>query len=564
MAAFSANQWNESYSARSRYQRHGRRRRPNMYEKRLQAQKRNKAYKRRGRSSRSEDQIGDDHDGDPNVGGNSDDENESVDSLKKWKKHKSEFDALFIPSDAHNEVYSKNGYIFNLTATRPLRSPFNLNRFISAITSRRSLHRVHRSKLLKVEVLSSSHSMRLRVTVSSPSVFHPFLSGHFHSDSIRTMIDDTEWMMQIPSDSLTVDAMCCALMLCINPLSAAQDLAVWSSRSEWTHHPMAYLVENKESVPGVFSGNNRLFLFCGGADHTEYRLTVDPKDIYFAEWRHDKERKTYSVKLRLLRPCSVSILAISVDDERCGIDSIGNGAAFWVNPKGKIYRECGNESIYSDPQRRCHEAIYHRHISEREQVINERLIESEDEGHWTALDVIPKVIGKALILYLEFTADSTSPSPSQCGPRRLLQWLEHHRPHYDYLSVSDSLIAPAQITAKNEYRDNLLRLRGGQIVDAVVMEHVDQLLNGAHIADECIIEEQEVNDQFVAILTNALYKNRFIGGGVVENVHHSVIRNALQYFNCFIVERNPSEISGVVKHRKFTKSTNCEIFTKKC
>jgi hypothetical protein len=234
-----------------------------MYEKRLQAQKRNKAYKRRGRAHRNgsdDHRAGDINNGD--VGGYSDDENESVDSLKKWRKHQSEFDSLFIPSQRHSEVYARNGHVFYFTATRSMhRSEFNLSQFISAITSRRSPHRVHRSKLLKVEVLSTAppqpeHEemvpIRLRLTVSSPSVFGAFLKERFAANSNSSdlpsfWVDAVAWTVETPPPFQS-DAKCTALMLCIKPLSAAQHLAVWSSQSgghRQSHHSLWYLVESE-------------------------------------------------------------------------------------------------------------------------------------------------------------------------------------------------------------------------------------------------------------------------------------------------------------------------------
>ncbi len=280
-------------------------------------------------------------------------------------------------------------------------------------------------------------------------------------------------------------------------------------------HRISYRFEKDEDEE-----RERLSVYIGSAHQTEYRLSIDPKDIYLAEHRHDALHKEYYLKLRLLAPCTLSKLPISAQDHSYKLLFDGNVCSKrWVNHRGKIHRECGNELIYDDSQIDWNrkEAVYHRHHGH----------DHEDEIE-TSLDMLPKLIGKALILFFVFSGDCTDSEP-----QRLKEWLS-------VWTRSKRLIPPAAITSiasmvyKNEYRANLLPLRGGDIVAEPVIDAVDVLVNQGRIANEAVLHEEEMNQKWLEMLSDSKYRTRFIGRGQ-ENVDQAVIRCALQYYGCHTV-----------------------------
>ena len=504
----------------SRHRVYHRRRKPNIYEKRSIAQKRNKQYKHQHQRQTQQH-----HDYYQNFRSNqnhqtaidtySGDENESVDSTKKWRKLQSEISSIFIPQFNKNESYDEHGHVMFLTATSNTNN-FDLSRFVHTITNRNGINVMQRAKLLKVEIISSQ-ALKLKITVSSPSIFRQFI----HSENKHNIItiNNISFKHEVPK-MYQVKSQCKSLKLCIKPCSANQDYAIWSSLSDYYHHQISYYVQDKEHTHG-------LSVHIGNEQGTEYMLTINPSDIYRIQYRDDCDYNSeHYLKIKMLRPCSIYKLPITTDDHsyRLIFPPLSDDFKCWINAKGKIFRQCGNEHIYNDSQRNNNEAIYHRHA---EHSSNYKGYQAEI-GIDSSLEMLPKLIGKSLVLFFVF--DGTA------KPQKILNWLKRYAPsEYNWFTVSPTLIPPPYYGSKNEYRDNLLSLRGGDIVDETVIDYIDMLVSAARIADDHMMHEQELTSSFIQIVSDYKYKERFCGYNK-ENINQVLLRSALNYYSCLTVK----------------------------
>ena len=227
----------------------------NIYEKRLAAQRRNKMYKRmdfamnnydannqynddnNNNNNNNQYHIADKHNLEPYSG----DENESVDSVKKWKKLKSAISSIYIPNCNKNKLYDQFGHIMYLICIKGKlnkynQSQFNLQSFIQSITNR-SQNVMQRAKLLKVEVINENNNnnhrystkhkqitgtttLRLRITISSPHTFQRLM---FEQQANALIINNMEFKYEIP-EIYHIQSQMISLNLCIKPFAANQGI----------------------------------------------------------------------------------------------------------------------------------------------------------------------------------------------------------------------------------------------------------------------------------------------------------------------------------------------------
>eukprot|EP01084_Bolivina_argentea_P282769 484098_1 len=142
---------------------------PNIYEKRLSAQRRNKMYKHQHRRNDNYYPLNTTPNNDNDNYPNECDSNESVDSSKKINQLRHEIASIFIPTDNKNEIYDLNGHIMYLIPVNTINN-FNLQQFITTLTSRQCNNVIERAKLLKVEIINNNNELvfKLCLTVSSP------------------------------------------------------------------------------------------------------------------------------------------------------------------------------------------------------------------------------------------------------------------------------------------------------------------------------------------------------------------------------------------------------------
>ncbi len=148
------------------------------------------------------------------------DENESVDSLKRWNRWQSEMASIYIPSEGKREKYEKEGHILMLRPLHRLNPKhFDLPDFVRSITNRESSNIIQRAKLLMVEVLHESDCFfGIKVTVSSPLILEELV----HRQSLHSIqMDGVPFLCEIPRE-YHVESQCLSLRLCIRPCSADQ------------------------------------------------------------------------------------------------------------------------------------------------------------------------------------------------------------------------------------------------------------------------------------------------------------------------------------------------------
>ena len=236
----------------------------NIYERRLAAQRRNKAYKHNKdydhykRSNQyhnnqygnnnndyndyNNHHIADKHDLEQYSG----DENESVDSVKKWNKLRSQISSIYIPYNK-DLLYDKYGHIMHLICNNnPDIANFNLEHFIKTITNRESQNVMQRTKLLKIEVIEREQkdvdlreyqrypsqptphgadinnkitkwTLKLKITVSSPHIFQRLLSQNRTSLKINNM----SFKYEVP-EMYHIQSQISSLNLCIRPFSSSE------------------------------------------------------------------------------------------------------------------------------------------------------------------------------------------------------------------------------------------------------------------------------------------------------------------------------------------------------
>eukprot|EP01083_Nonionella_stella_P109715 320220_1 len=449
-----------------------------------------------------------------NAHSNSDDENKSA----NHHRHKK---TPYIPKHQKSEIYNQNGHIMYLTSSSTPQARFSLPQFIKTITNRSQTGLI-KAKLLAVNMTPSNNkSIVLKLTVSSPHTFQKLYQTHTDIQQI-IKVNNIQFTPHIP-DMYHTQSHCNSLKLCIKPFSANQDCAIWSSSYNGYSHPISYYVDKQ------------LFIYLGECDGTEYKITVHPKDIYFVEYRKDgyNEYNIYKneshLKLRLLGPCSISKLRITMEDRHHPLpilpcNGMNCSSNTWRNVNGKIFKPCGNEHINTNKSTQHH--IFDKSIAYGVQ----------------SLDVLPKVMGKSSILFLSFDVE----------PTELLHWIQTNdcKPtHYEYFEISSELVSPPNyLTERNEYKDNLLALRGTSMMDDTLIDYVDCLMNAARVGDEYVIHEHEMTASFIEILMHNKYKRRFINNRYEENKHHTLIRNALQYYACLTVKDLKQKILSNAHH----------------